>query len=45
MPLSPKDVEQRTFTASFRGYAEDEVDLAALVAETDAEEQADGSES
>lgn len=26
MPLSPKDVEQRTFTASFRGYAEDEVD-------------------
>jgi DivIVA domain-containing protein len=26
MPLSPKDVEQRTFTASFRGYAEEEVD-------------------
>lgn len=26
MPLSPKDVEQRTFNASFRGYAEDEVD-------------------
>ncbi len=26
MPLSPKDVEQKTFNASFRGYAEDEVD-------------------
>ena len=26
MPLSPKEVEQKTFNASFRGYAEDEVD-------------------
>ncbi len=27
MPLTPKEIEQRTFTASFRGYAEEEVDL------------------
>jgi cell division initiation protein len=27
MPLTPKDIEQKTFTASFRGYAEDEVDV------------------
>ncbi len=27
MPLTPKEIEQKTFTASFRGYAEDEVDV------------------
>lgn len=27
MPLTPKEIEQMTFTASFRGYAEDEVDV------------------
>lgn len=27
MPLTPKDIEQKTFSASFRGYAEDEVDV------------------
>lgn len=26
MPLTPKDIEQKTFRASFRGYAEEEVD-------------------
>lgn len=26
MPLTPKDIELKTFRASFRGYAEDEVD-------------------
>ena len=27
MPLTPREIEQMTFTASFRGYAEDEVDV------------------
>jgi len=41
MPLSPKDVEQKTFTASFRGYAEDEVDsfLEEVIASIEAYQQ------